>query len=59
MDKTESVFIGEKEASQILECSVSTVSRIFKIVNEMQKTKNKLVMRGKCNRLAFYDYIGK
>lgn len=59
MAEVESVYITQKEATQILGCSPATASRCFKQLNEKLRQQGLWIMKGKTNRKAFYDFIGK
>ena len=59
MSEVESVYITQKEATQILGCSPATASRCFKQLNEKLRQQGLWIMKGKTNRKAFYDFIGK
>lgn len=59
MTEIESVYITQKEATEILGCSPATASRCFKALNTKLREQGLWIMKGKTNRQAFYDFIGK
>lgn len=51
-------FVTAEEAMKILCCSRNVANRCIHDVNERLRAAGCFTMQGRCNRQAFYEYIG-
>ncbi len=51
-------FVTAEEAMKILCCSRNVANRCIHEVNERLRAAGCFTMQGRCNRQAFYKYIG-